>query len=478
VIPEPSVHPYVPLRFEDFDREVEMHQSRVKEYCKLRAPEPPEPSDIVVVTELGYKTRIVTRNDAYRVARAHKVRAALYPSVVCHRGCKESLAATPQTLELPLMKKDIERLVFSADLRKATDLMGHEWLYKVCDKLHLPYDTILEGFEIDDDEENILVLRGVFMGMPVSWTLLEFTHMLICNEIDPHGAWFIKGDDLIAYWTKYMIEKYQFLIKIVGFEINIPKSYISKTAGTFCEGYYVVTNTENRRYLQLIPTMSLRGLVQQKPGPLFPDLRIWMEETIARGVSRDLVWKVVTQSRQGAFKHAQKRGISFCLPECLGGLQLPSPNPKEEVNQKVAGLVWGNLEKDLHGPYKPLLTKGPNSKSLASLSKKIQYRSGVDSLVECPHWERVEEFMLMRASYRDLPFGKRSLKPDSMLSYLNHLYRCKRKAKRNFAWNARIVSWETVSRLYRELKPTPSSIQEVYPHPCRNDEEDDTTSTV
>jgi hypothetical protein len=95
-----------------------------------------------------------------------------------------------------------------------------------------------------------------------------------CLLVDPTGrSFFLKGDDIIAYWTSSQWELYLDLMRCAGYKINLKKTFFSDTASTplgwFCEKGYTLqvserlrTNSVRLALVEMSDIISLRFLTK------------------------------------------------------------------------------------------------------------------------------------------------------------------------------------------------------------------------
>jgi len=227
----------------------------------------------IALPETGNKIRIVTKEPFVKAYNGHLDRKDTFECLLHFRATGIPLKdPTEYVFRIPDDGKT--RLVYSADLSNATDYLSHDTIKRVCDKLCIPPEDVLSHtYRVGD--ELVEPVRGTFMGLPPSWIVLSIAHEAICRMVDPAGSsYFLKGDDLAAYWTSRQWEKYQSLMTLAGFKVNLKKSFVSSTRFWFCEKGYQLT--QKNKYIssytgksrvsltfQRLNLSSLRYLVKQ-----------------------------------------------------------------------------------------------------------------------------------------------------------------------------------------------------------------------
>jgi hypothetical protein len=135
-----------------------------------------------------------------------------------------------------------EHFLYSADLKAATDYVGHDlarFVWKLmCLCPQSPFWFLEAGTYVLGPklvEGGGITSRGVHMGLGLSWIVL-----CLLNMAAAHGAgalresYAICGDDLIGYWSKTVADKYEANLREMGLEPNLTKSFRGPR-GVFCE---------------------------------------------------------------------------------------------------------------------------------------------------------------------------------------------------------------------------------------------------
>nr|QIP68041.1 RNA-dependent RNA polymerase [Erysiphales narna-like virus 3] len=285
------------------------------ENCNSYKNEPLE-AESVALPEVGAKFRIITKNDPTQVAESHRVRKTYFPLLLSNKNTVVSEALRdPDLVELDLRPKGKKsdfrkRQYYSADLSSATDYLSREAIVSVAEALG--FDPDLAYAQRVDGRP---CLSGTLMGLPASWTILSLVHYVLASSIDPDHCFRLKGDDLIAFWTKRQWEAYKFRMENVGFVINVTKSFIAKTFGNFCEVDYAEKRI--RGVLHREPTYSVKSLATNLP--LSPEQ--W-RLLLRLGAP---LWKLSALQRKFCskwYQAARRVGIDACAPPKLGGLGL------------------------------------------------------------------------------------------------------------------------------------------------------------
>jgi hypothetical protein len=412
----------------------------------------PAVADSVVlgVKERGYKVRVVTKNDPYRVARAHVFRRIVYPRIV--RFGRTIVDEPP--LFLP-WKKKVGYVVFSGDLKKATDTFSFAWLRTLCMRLSLPPDLVFDHFTVEGKPTR----RGAFMGLPLSWSLLDVTHHLICLEVDPSGDFIHKGDDIFAYWTEKQIKRWHVLCRFVGFEVNVKKSFKSKDGGTFCEACYFRRDDG----LHIVPTLSVKSFVTSGNVDRYGVISSISDQAFRRGVDPKITNKLLGLFFPREFRFAKEKKLPIYLPAQLGGLGMIPEDPKRDLTLYESRWYWAVLEKDMPGLTVPagLLRVGPFMEEVRRKMDNIKWRSSVRDEDKCPHLDGIIASNLERASARDF-----HLKP-RRFSYTIEKQRLLKRFKKavRLVDNPNETLW-SVTRVTR-MDPLMKTVDKEFKHLCK-----------
>jgi hypothetical protein len=234
-------------------------------------------SEVLTISERGFKTRIVTKSHGAIVALAHHIRRWMSaglrtdPAIVevlagNHREAVESLfRPPPEQLGNPSFVID-EGLdwVLSADLKTATDLIGTE-----------TYEALVEGvldsrpgrelpkwakdlfrtcvgrqlLVYPELKTHIVSRRGALMGLPTTWPLLCLANLAWWSGGSrkdgarlPHLPVRICGDDLVAKGQRDRISRYEQRAQESGAKFsNRAKHMVLKTGGVFTEEVFFTT---------------------------------------------------------------------------------------------------------------------------------------------------------------------------------------------------------------------------------------------
>jgi len=185
------------------------------------------------------------------------------------------------------------------------------------------------------------------MGIPLSWTFLSLVHLLCCLAIGaPEGTFFLKGDDLIAYWPNWLVRRYEkFLERLSGMPLNLHKTFHCLARGVFCEKAYIIQRAVgcdvafSESYHLTLETsfVSVRALsfgldrwVDVK-GPKLPDIdhgvpsilsaARYLTEQIPR-VGHRKSYRLAATALSKWYQWARRNGRSLYLPIELGGMGL------------------------------------------------------------------------------------------------------------------------------------------------------------
>jgi hypothetical protein len=325
---------------------------------------------MIVIPEMGMKTRIVQSCSAGATFVGHQWRAKL--NRVVFRPKSIRLGLGPES-SLPLKRRflDKRRIVFSSDLSEATDRLNRDVIDKICQKIGLPPETVYLDCTYYKGTP-YPVRRGTMMGLPCSWLILSIVHDAICryvDSIDP-GGYYIRGDDLIAYWTLVQVKLYKELMEELGFGVNDKKSFRHPYRGWFCEQSFIFRNGKLEREDSILPLRSfcrppdeavICGSTYENCNYNFaqwgPILQKW-------DVSDSRKFSFVSRMFRSNKRLIRKFQDILFLPSEIGGLDYPCPNRTLTFREKL--LV------DLQVPLLDLTVQSRRSGIIAKADRRLR----------------------------------------------------------------------------------------------------------
>jgi hypothetical protein len=217
-------------------------------------------AEVTVVSERGFKSRVVTKSPAWLVEIGYLVRNVVWNSL--RRDPRVAHALTGGRLESfveafnenpPDFLLDDGYCVISADLTAATDGLAH-WAIGgcwegVCDGLELPQDIRELGMLVlgpmrisypDLDRPDFLSLRGCLMGLPLSWFILNLINLwavdsalpIDCPREERVCRTAVCGDDLETILPVSANAAYGQKMKLIGSGLSVGKHLISALGPT------------------------------------------------------------------------------------------------------------------------------------------------------------------------------------------------------------------------------------------------------
>lgn len=218
----------------------------------------------VAVSERGFKVRVATPLEApFR-----------YLLSMINGGLLTKLEELPQVVSAlhgrPAEKLDWSlgrrgNLVFSADLKTATDLFPHDLMHDAADVLSEGWPQELRSLFFravgphtlfNPNGESVVTKRGILMGSPVSWPLLSMFSAWLHKESGSNGWYAVCGDDYIGCHTYSTYRSYCKVRSAVG-AIGSPGKDIlgTQSVGVFAEE---LVTTGRCRW---VPTVSVRAVL-------------------------------------------------------------------------------------------------------------------------------------------------------------------------------------------------------------------------
>lgn len=218
-------------------------------------------SSVVAVAERGFKARVVTRGPAWLVAGLHHVRPWLLTALKRDPRSAVTLSgdhrrAVEEVVRVARPQDGWEFL--SADLTSASDLLPSDLLEALIEGLEeagtaapswffriLRVGSGPQVLSYPGGEE-IFTARGTLMGLPHTWCLLSLVHLFwvdqacrVSRDARVHPSLprraAICGDDLVAHWPKWAIERYETVVAQCGGKASAGKQFRSKNRFCFTE---------------------------------------------------------------------------------------------------------------------------------------------------------------------------------------------------------------------------------------------------
>lgn len=191
----------------------------------------------VAIPEMGGRIRVASLHPVEEVLTARAITGKMLAALKGWVTTRAMLRAE----EVRLQPSSPQAKLFSADLSKATDYIGHRLAQRVgamlCEKLGLTDDlddlTRILGPKLTDDGD--YTKSGVHMGLGPSWIILSILNSYAAWKAGVNkDTYAVCGDDLIGYWTKAQTEKYAKTLTELGLVVNQDKSFFGRR-GVFCE---------------------------------------------------------------------------------------------------------------------------------------------------------------------------------------------------------------------------------------------------
>jgi hypothetical protein len=404
----------------------------------------------IPVMERGYKVRIVTLNDPYRVAMGHEVRRVLYDLV---RRRKTICTADPPP-RIPL--KESEGMVISLDLETATDTIRHDFLSVLCEALDIPPEFVYDKFRLEDGR---VVAIGAFMGLPASWSFLAWTVDFCSWLCDRKGNFRSKGDDHICRWLPHQFRKFVKLLKLVGYRLNKKKTFWSYFRGTFCEVLYEWDRESDT--LVVRPSLSLRAV--GNPGNRIRAIATLGKQALDRGFPVSRLEPYISLNAPDLLVLSKKRGLCPYLPEAFGGFGWTPSNPSRALTQYEQNRYWTLVNSDgVPIPFVAVGGKlGPHTKRLCKVLAKLRYSTGVPQADRCEHVDQLVASSYKVVSVWDSTSRGKVLKENDK-AVVAALQRIQKFAAKHPNYRDAGLTWRTA--MSTKFYPAPKSVVAVLPH--------------
>jgi hypothetical protein len=175
-------------------------------------------------------------------------------------------------------------------------------------------------------------------------------HYIVAQKVNSTlkgGKFYLKGDDLIAYWSSDQIELYFELMPQTGMSANKLKSFRSRKYGIFCEKIYTLAKCDEEIFFKradICPSLrvitSSLGDGQEWGVPSLPILTVGktLFNVMAADMPEATKWRLVSFISQPYIG-----GYSFVrdvhLPLALGGLGLPPRHMSKKLDYNSSVLL-------------------------------------------------------------------------------------------------------------------------------------------
>ncbi|BAV56295.1 RNA-dependent RNA polymerase [Fusarium poae narnavirus 1] len=425
---------------------------RVLNDVRHRFPNNLGESEIAVVPELGFKARVVTKSHPITVVAGHQLRRRLYPTLYQSRVFSRALGDKPKALRFARRSGAV---FFSADLSRATDGLSHHTVGVFCRNAEIDPDIIFRNMSVDGHA----LKRGIFMGLPMSWTILSYIHRAVCDSVDPIQNYYLKGDDLVAHWTARQISLYRERVASVGMPLNESKTFVGPRKAVFCEGYYESSkasfNKKRMRteiWLVRQPSISLRRF--------FPD-----SEAAALRLSEGLDevdYNLRSQYNRLVYcfypnyiRISRKIRLNPFLPPQLGGSGLLIPDLNSQVHSVFDRMrlnsIFGGVKR--FNASIPVGGSSSNMKQVNILLSRVRMVPRGSGLT-CSHFDKWLEFATSAAAFRDAKIGIFPKDPSDH-TFFAEAKRISRDRRRGVDFP---IDYRTVRSVCRSLEPLLSTV--------------------
>jgi hypothetical protein len=425
---------------------------RVLNDVRRRFPNNLGESEIAVVPELGFKARVVTKSHPITVVAGHQLRRRVFPTLYRSRVFSRALGVKPRALRFARRKGAV---FFSADLSRATDGLSHHTVGVFCRNAEIDPDIIFRNMSVDGHP----LRRGIFMGLPMSWTILSYIHRAVCDSVDPIQNYYLKGDDLVALWTQRQISLYKERIASVGMPLNVSKTFTGPHKAVFCEGFYEASKTSyskkrqrNEVFLIRQPSLSLRRFFPNSEASAL---------TLSEGLDevdynlRRQYNRLVYSFYPNYIRISRRIRLNPFLPPQLGGSGLLIPDLNSQVHSVQDRLrlnsIFGGVKR--FNASVPIGGSSSNMKQVNILLSKVRMvPRGAGHT--CSHFDKWLEFATSSAAFRDAKIGIFPKNPSDH-TFFAQARRISRDSRRGVDYP---IDYKTVKSVCRSLEPLSSTV--------------------
>nr|WAQ16867.1 RNA-dependent RNA polymerase [Saccharomyces cerevisiae YJM1199 virus N1199] len=212
---------------------------------------------VVALPERGFKVRVVTAMQAHNLVLGHTARRRLMKGMRRWPMLRETLAGNESTVVQELVGGAGE--VVSSDLKSASDLIPFDVVEAILRGLARSgrLDPVeLEGLRVCTGPQHLswpdgreaVTSRGILMGLPTTWALLNLYHGWCWQVAIDHAREYslpsghpvraigrICGDDLIGTAPRHLVDCYEQRLRGTGAVLSDGKHFRSSNRGVFLE---------------------------------------------------------------------------------------------------------------------------------------------------------------------------------------------------------------------------------------------------
>lgn len=280
------------------------------------------------ICEMGGKIRVVTLHPAEEIHVARRITSLWLNRLT---GLVTSRAMLKNE-EVVIERSSRDAKLYSADLSAATDYINHDLACHtavlLCKKLRRPGDIpiVQKLFGSKQLPDGTHTASGVHMGLGPTWIILSLLNGFAAWHAGMHSSTYrICGDDLIGFWDKPAVLRYESALERLGLVVNKSKSFFGRR-GVFCER--IVEQDGNRAvakdigHLSALTAAKLTARLSRNANAVADSLR---DSYVLRRVSDPVRQRLVPRGMGGGrvrhggsgFGHLSHSGLTFALKRSL-----------------------------------------------------------------------------------------------------------------------------------------------------------------
>ncbi|AAC98925.1 RNA-dependent RNA polymerase [Saccharomyces 20S RNA narnavirus] len=352
---------------------------------------------VSVVRERGHKVRVVSAMETHELVLGHAARRRLFKGLRRERRLRDTLKGDFEATTKAFV--GCAGTVISSDMKSASDLIPLSVASAIVDGLEasgrlLPVE--IAGLRactgpqhlVYPDGSEITTRRGILMGLPTTWAILNLMHLWCWDSADrqyrleghPFRATVrsdcrVCGDDLIGVGPDSLLRSYDRNLGLVGMILSPGKHFRSNRRGVFLERLLefqtrktvyehavIYRKVGHRRVpvdrshipvvtrVTVLNTIPLKGLVRASVLGR-DDPPVWWAAAVAESsllsdYPRKKIFAAARTLRPGLSRQFRRLGIPPFLPRELGGAGLVGPSDRVDApafhRKAISSLVWGS----------------------------------------------------------------------------------------------------------------------------------------
>lgn len=334
----------------------------------------------VVIAEPGCKSRVVSSHEIDETSLGQYLRLMAQGALKRFPATAAVLRGNKLGAVSEVMRgRSHRKVVFSADLTNATDLLHQDAAIEMCTTVFRGWGvptplleripSLLGPHEFHDGCQPWRNNLGILMGGPLSWFTLCLMNSYCAGGVSLRKMvpfFRVCGDDLIAFFTKDQISRYKARCRSVGFHVNDTKSFVSHDSGLFAEMAFKLHFREESEVEPFPQLGAARQMIAFRVVRSVEQFPVIPAKLFRSSPNETLSWHSIGPSLDGSLEYLPpstvrvllrrcrrligimrpklasdiyRSGIDAGAPRCVGGAGLPWITNYKKVTRVVASIL-------------------------------------------------------------------------------------------------------------------------------------------